>query len=77
MEYHFSFFNDRKKYTYIIFFSPLFLLQIQMISLHKRLLPVKIQIKQHQVHIPIWPLQFYSANKVTRARKLSALNPVN
>lgn len=66
----------QKKYTHINIFFSLFLLQIQMISLHNRLLPVKTQLKQHQVCIPIWPLHFYSPNNVSGARKLSALNPV-
>lgn len=68
------FFNYGKNTHTLIFFFPL--LQIQVIPLHKRLLPAKIQIKPHQVCIPIWPLDFSYPNNVNGARKLSALNPV-
>lgn len=70
---------EKKPQTYTNIPTPclLFLPQIQIISLHQSLLPVKIQIKQHEVPIPIWPLYFYSPNNATGARKFSALNPVD
>lgn len=68
---------QKKRYMYINIPTShlLFLPQIQIISLHQSLLPVKIHIKQHELPVPNWTLYFNSPNNETGTRKFSALNP--